>query len=1379
MAYNLTIVAASGGTQGTGSNGPYTVIFPENIATDTVIGTMVGFDTTKNYTFRFKTVGGVLYDGEGRFKIVGDKIVVADGGDVKFNYEDISLFNLKIEVVDALGVVQHEGGYNVSLTDVNEAPKNLNLSNTSIVENSAGALIGNLTASDLDAGDTKTYSITKDDDAKFVITNNKLYLRAGVSLDYETKQSHKVTVRVTDKAGLFVEKEFTIAVTNDPSDDAPTNTAPSNVRLTTGGTTAAVNENSGAGTPVATVTADDNGGTAGLRYTTNSSVFDINATTGQITVKNGAVLNYEGTNTYTMTVTVTDLNGTGLSTQQTFTINLNNVNEAPTGVNFTNVQTVQAGATGANSQVVKANAVDPDAAGSGFTNNSYRFSNGNLTDDTGLFKIDATTGQITTTRAVTASDAGTKTLNVVAYDGSLVGPAVAYTVTVQGAANTAPTNVRLTAGGTTAAVNENSAAGAVVGTVTADDDGGASGLRYATSSSMFDINATTGQITVKNGAVLNYEGTNTYTMTVTVTDTNGTGLSTQQNFTINLNNVNEAPTGVNFTNVQAVQAGATAANAQVVKANAVDPDAVGSGFTNNSYRFSNGGLTDDTGLFKIDATTGQITTTRAVTASDAGTKTLNVVAYDGGLVGPAVAYNVTVQAATNTAPTNVRLTAGGTTAAVNENSTAGTVVGTVTADDDGGASGLRYATNSSVFDINATTGQITVKNGASLNYEGTNTYTMTVTVTDTNGTGLSTQQNFTINLNNVNEAPTGVTFTNVQAVQAGATGANAQVVKANAVDPDAIGSGFSNNSYRFSNGGLTDDTGLFKIDATTGQITTTRAVTASDVGQKTLKVVAYDSANGSLISPEISHIFDVVAADIPTIWITAADAVKNEGNSGTTAYTFTVTRSHGVGASSVNWNVAGTGNDPATADDFVSMSGSVSFADKETVKTITVLVKGDTVFEANEAFTVTLSGATNGAITGASATGVINNDDVAPGVPTVSIVATDAVKAEGDTGTTDFTFTVTRNSSVGLSTVDWSLGGTGNNPAASSDFETTSGTVVFANGETTKVITIKVKGDTVVEADEGFAVTLVNPENAVIDTGVAFGEIRNDDTTPVQNRAPTDITMSNYSVQELSGETTVVGQLSTVDADNTSGFTYTLIDNAGGRFKITNGVLVVDNGFKLDFEQATSHLVKIKVEDTAGGTFEKSLTISVTDMPREFTLGSVYNDIFKGGAGIDRLSGNAGNDTIFGNGGNDVLAGGAGNDVLRGGLGKDVLTGNSGKDTFVFDTKFNAKTNKDLIKDYSVKDDSIWLENTLFKSNKALYATIKKGTEAKPAKLASKFFTVGDKAKDKDAYFVYDSTKRVLYYDADGDGAKAAVAIATFSKNKALKNFIYKELFFI
>ncbi len=120
----------------------------------------------------------------------------------------------------------------------------------------------------------------------------------------------------------------------------------------------------------------------------------------------------------------------------------------------------------------------------------------------------------------------------------------------------------------------------------------------------------------------------------------------------------------------------------------------------------------------------------------------------------------------------------------------------------------------------------------------------------------------------------------------------------------------------------------------------------------------------------------------PTLAIAATNANQTEGNSGSKAFTFTVTRAvNTTGANNVNWAVTGSGTSAANATDFVGgvlPSGTVSFAAGETSnsKVITVNVQGDTTVEPNENFTVTLSNPTNGAtITNATAIGTIQNDD--------------------------------------------------------------------------------------------------------------------------------------------------------------------------------------------------------------------------------------------------------------------------------------------------------------------------------------------------------------------------------------------------------------------
>ena len=241
----------------------------------------------------------------------------------------------------------------------------------------------------------------------------------------------------------------------------------------------------------------------------------------------------------------------------------------------------------------------------------------------------------------------------------------------------------------------------------------------------------------------------------------------------------------------------------------------------------------------------------------------------------------------------------------------------------------------------------------------------------------------------------------------------------------------------------------------------------------------------------------------PTIAIAALNASQNEGNSGNTAFTFTVTRSGLTsGETIVNYAVTGSGGDPANAADFGGTlpSGTVTFAATETSKTLTINVSGDTDVEPDEGFTVTLANVTGCAtnITAATATGAILNDDTPPAT-TLSIAATDADKNEGNSGNTPFTFTVTRGGTTsGTTTVDYAVTGSGANPADAADFGGTlpTGTVTFLTGETSMVVTINVSGDMDVESDEGFTVTLSNASGgAIISTATATGVIRNDDCT--------------------------------------------------------------------------------------------------------------------------------------------------------------------------------------------------------------------------------------------------------------------------------------------
>lgn len=228
--------------------------------------------------------------------------------------------------------------------------------------------------------------------------------------------------------------------------------------------------------------------------------------------------------------------------------------------------------------------------------------------------------------------------------------------------------------------------------------------------------------------------------------------------------------------------------------------------------------------------------------------------------------------------------------------------------------------------------------------------------------------------------------------------------------------------------------------------------------------------------------------------IAATNASRLEGNSGNTAFTFTVTRTGNTsGTASANFAVTGSGTNLASASDFSGSlpTGTISFEAGETTKTLTINVSGDTAVEPNEGFTVTLSNVVGASLGTASATGTIRNDD-----SSLSIAATSASNSEGDSGTTPFTFTVTRIGTIsGTASVDYAVTGSGTNTADATDFggALPSGTINFAATETTKTITINVAGDSTKEGDEGFTIALSNPSGANIGTASADGTIRNDD----------------------------------------------------------------------------------------------------------------------------------------------------------------------------------------------------------------------------------------------------------------------------------------------
>jgi hypothetical protein len=166
----------------------------------------------------------------------------------------------------------------------------------------------------------------------------------------------------------------------------------------------------------------------------------------------------------------------------------------------------------------------------------------------------------------------------------------------------------------------------------------------------------------------------------------------------------------------------------------------------------------------------------------------------------------------------------------------------------------------------------------------------------------------------------------------------------------------------------------------------------------------------------------------------------------------------------------------------------LTFAPGEMRKTVTVLVNGDRVGEPNETFVVNLNNPTNATIADGQGVGTITDNE-----PRISI--TDVSKSEGRKGkTTLFTFTVTLSTpydqpvTMSFQTVN------GTARTSDNDYIAKTGTLTFAPGETTKTITIEVKGDSKKEANETFYLDLFGlSSNALFTKNRGLGTILNDD----------------------------------------------------------------------------------------------------------------------------------------------------------------------------------------------------------------------------------------------------------------------------------------------
>ncbi|HEX2554288.1 MAG TPA: Ig-like domain-containing protein [Microvirga sp.] len=272
--------------------------------------------------------------------------------------------------------------------------------------------------------------------------------------------------------------------------------------------------------------------------------------------------------------------------------------------------------------------------------------------------------------------------------------------------------------------------------------------------------------------------------------------------------------------------------------------------------------------------------------------------------------------------------------------------------------------------------------------------------------------------------------------------------------------------------------------------------------------------------------------------------------------------------------------------------------------------------------------------------------------PTVTIAVSDPALTVGETATVTFTFSEAP-SDFSLADVTAGSGSLSGLQVSGSDPKVYTATLTPAADveEGTNVVTVGTgwtdssgnapAGDT---SSANYAVdTYLNPPSAI---GVAGGGV--------------------LAVDEFAAAGTAVGTLATRDPDSST-FTYTLLDDAGGRFAIdpATGRVTVAKGWRLDFEQDETHTIQVRAVDPDGLSVVQTLPVAVRNLDPEDVTGDGGDDTFVGGPLADILRGEGGADTLRGGEGDDLLDGGAGADRMAGEEGDDVYVVSEAEDSVV------------------------------------------------------------------------------------------------------------------
>ena len=1178
--------------------------------TYTLSGTDAASFAIDNTTGQLKTEAALDFETENAYTVT---VTVSDG------YGGSDSITITINVTD------------IDETSPNRAPIFVEGTSTTraIAENTAADTnIGiAITATDAD-NDTLTYTLSGNPDAaSFAIDSTTGQLKTSASLDYETKNTYKVAVTVSDGALTDI---INVTINIRDANDAPVFTAGSTATRTIAeNTTSDVNIG-------AAMTATDADGDR-LTYTlggTDAASFVIDNTNGQL--KTSASLNFETENAYTVIVTASD---GSLTDTITVTINVTDVDENradPAPPNRAPIFVEGDSTTRAVAQDTEQGInIGTPVLATDADDDTLIYTLGGT--DAAIFDIDSTTGQLKTKVRLDVETKPFYTVTVTASDGSLT-DIIAVTINLSSIDENNPP-VFTEGESTTRAIAENTAAGTNIGTAITATDADDDTLTYTlsgTDAASFAIDNTTGQLKTKDP--LDYETESSYSVTMTVSDGDLTDVI---NVNINIRNVNDAPVFIEGESATRAIAENTAAGTNIgtaITATDADDDTL-------TYTLSG----TDAASFAIDNTTGQLKTKDPLDYETESSYSVTMTVSDGDLT-DVINVNINIRNV-NDAP--VFIEGESATRAIAENTAADTNIGapiTATDDDDDTLIYELLGTDVASFTINSTNGQLKTKKN--LDYETKDTYSVTILVTDRK---LTDTIRVTINVTDVDEnrAPEFTEGDSATRAIAENTAAGTNIGTA-VVATDA-----DDDTLAYTLGGT--DATAFTIDSETGQLKTSAALDFETKKSYTVTVTVSDSSLTDIITvtinvrdvdenraPEFTEgdsttrsVAENTAADTNIgAAITATDADDDTLTytlSGTDAASFTIVGTSGQLKTSAaldfetkkSYTVTVTVSDSSLTD-IITVTITVTDVDENRAP---VFTEGDSATRAiaentaagtnigtaitatdadNDTLTYTLGGTNAAAFAIDIETGQLKtkasldyetkktytvtvtvSDSSLTDIITVTITVTDVdenrapVFTDGDRTTRSVAENTAADTNIGTAitatdadddTLTYTLSGT---EAASFAIDSETGQ-------------LKTSAALDFETKKTYAITVTVSDGSLTDIITVTINVLDVD----ENRAPvfTDGDRTTRSVAENTAADENIGTaITATDADNDT-LTYTLSGTDAASFTIVGTSGQLKTSAALDFETDSSYSVTVFVSDSNGGSDSITVSITVTDV---------------------------------------------------------------------------------------------------------------------------------------------------------------------------------------